>query len=133
MKKKVFTVGVFDYLHIGHVNLIKRAKEIGDYLIVAVQESDVVQQFKPDAELLYTTEERVFMVESLRYVDEVITYQSVDTIVPIVDFDVFAIGPDQNHDGFQKAVKWCREHGRDVVVIPRTEGISSSQLRNKDL
>ncbi|MBR1800293.1 MAG: adenylyltransferase/cytidyltransferase family protein [Bacteroidaceae bacterium] len=131
--KKVFTVGVFDYLHIGHVNLIKRAKEIGDYLTVAVQESDVVQQFKPDAELLYSTDERAFMVESLRYVDEVITYQSVDTIVPKIDFDVFAIGPDQNHDGFLKAVRWCREHGRDVVVIPRTEGISSSQLRNKDI
>lgn len=127
--KKIFTVGVFDYLHIGHVNMLQRAKSLGDYLIVAVQEDEVVKKYKPDAELLYSTEERLFMIRALKYVDEAITYEAVDTIVPAVDFDVFAIGPDQNHEGFQQAIKWCKTHGKDVVIIPRTEGISSSQLR----
>jgi glycerol-3-phosphate cytidylyltransferase-like family protein len=45
------------------------------------------------------------------------------------DFDVFAKGPDQTHAGFQRAVEWCKANGKDVVVIPRTEGISSTMLR----
>ena len=46
-----------------------------------------------------------------------------------IDFDVFAKGPDQTHAGFQRAVQWCEENGKTVVVIPRTEGISSTMLR----
>ena len=128
--RRVLTVGVFDYLHIGHVNFLKHAKEFGDYLIVAVQVSELVNRYKPDAVLLYGTDERIFMVGSLRYVDEVVTYEAVDEIVKSIDFDVFAMGPDQNHAGFQRAIKWCEEHDKEIVVIPRTEGISSSQLRS---
>jgi glycerol-3-phosphate cytidylyltransferase len=71
------------------------------------------------------------MVQSIRYVDEVVIYEDVDTIVKEVDFDIFVTGPDQIHDGFQRAMQWCREHGKQVVVLPRTEGISSSQLKTK--
>jgi glycerol-3-phosphate cytidylyltransferase len=71
------------------------------------------------------------MVQSIRYVDETVVYEDVDTIVKEVDFDIFVTGPDQVHDGFQRAMQWCREHGRQVVVLPRTEGISSSQLKTK--
>ena len=127
--KKVFTVGVFDYLHIGHVKLMKRAKEYGDFLIVAVQDSNIVLKYKPEAQLLYSTDERIFMVNSIRYVDQVVTYEAVDDIVKELDFDVFVVGPDQNHEGFQKAMKWCRENGRVVEVLPRTEGISSSLIK----
>lgn len=129
--KKVFTVGVYDYLHIGHVNLFSRAKALGDYLIVAVQDSKQILKYKPDTTILYNTEERMYMVQSIRYVDETVVYEDVDTIVKEVDFDIFVTGPDQVHDGFQRAMQWCREHGRQVVVLPRTEGISSSQLKTK--
>ena len=47
-----------------------------------------------------------------------------------LDFDIFAKGPDQTHDGFKRAVEWCENHGKKVVVIPRTEGISSTLLRD---
>lgn len=127
--KKVLTVGVYDLLHIGHVLLFKNAKALGDYLIVAVQESDFILKYKPQTKMVYNTVERMFMVGSLKYVDEVITYQDVDRLMEIVDFDIFAKGPDQNHAGFQKAVEWCKSHGKEVVVVPRTEGISSSQIR----
>ena len=63
--------------------------------------------------------------------DEVIIYQDVDTIIPAVDFDVFAIGGDQVHAGFQRAVKWCEEHGKEVVRVPRTPGICSSQIKTQ--
>lgn len=129
--KRVLTVGVYDLLHIGHVNLFRRAKTFGTTLIVAVQESEVVVNYKPDARLVYSTEERMYMVKAIRYVDEVITYQAVDDIVKIVDFDILITGPDQNHQGFQKAIHWCKEQGKVHIVIGRTEGISSSWLKEQ--
>ena len=129
MMKTVFTVGVFDLLHVGHILLFKHAKELGDRLVVAVQNDDVILKYKPEAEMVNTTEERLFMVKSIRYVDQIVTYDDVDEIVKKIDFDIFAVGPDQSHEGFQRAIRWCEEHGKEVVTIPRTEGISSSMLR----
>lgn len=129
--KKVLTVGVYDLLHIGHVNLFRRARAVGDRLMVAVQESEVVLKYKPEEKLVYSTEERMYMVKAIRYVDEVITYRAVDDIVKTADFDIFVTGPDQNHAGFQKAIQWCKEHGKEHVVLPRTEGISSSWLKEQ--
>ena len=129
--KKVLTVGVYDLLHIGHVNLFRRARAEGEYLIVAVQESEVVLKYKPEVKLVYSTEERMYMVKAIRYVDKVITYKAVDDIVKTADFDIFVTGPDQNHDGFQKAIRWCKEHGKKHIVLPRTEGISSSWLKEQ--
>ena len=80
--------------------------------------------------MVYTTEERLFMVSSVRWVDEVVTYQDVDVDIQKIQFDVFAKGPDQQHEGFQRAVKWCEENEKQVVTIPRTEGISSTMLRD---
>ena len=128
--KKVITVGVFDYFHLGHLRLFENAKALGDYLIVAVQDGDLILKTKPNAQVLYTTEQRVHMIESLRVVDEVIVYQDVDTTLPQVDFDIFAKGPDQVHAGFQRAVAWCEEHGKEVEILPRTPGISSSDIKH---
>jgi glycerol-3-phosphate cytidylyltransferase len=127
--KTVLTVGVYDLLHIGHVELFRKAKGLGDRLVVAVQDSEVVLKYKPEAQMVYSTEERMYMVRSIRYVDEVVVYKGVDDIVKEVDFDIFVSGPDQKHEGFQLAMKWCREHGKEVIVLPRTEGISSSSLK----
>lgn len=128
--KKVLTVGVYDMLHIGHVLLFMKAKELGDELIVAVQDGDVVLKYKPDTKMIYTTEERLYMVSSIKYVDKVTTYKDIDVDIQKIDFDIFAKGPDQTHDGFKRAVEWCENHGKKVVVIPRTEGISSTLLRD---
>lgn len=128
--KKVLTVGVYDLLHVGHIELFRHAKELGDYLIVAVQDSDEVLKYKPEANLVYSTEERCYMVKAIRYVDEVVVYKGVDDIVKEVDFDVFAKGPDQSHAGFQRAVEHCKENGKEVVVLPRTQGISTSKLKS---
>ena len=127
--KTVLTVGVYDMLHIGHILLFKRAKELGDKLIVAVQDSDVILKYKPGTNMIYTTEERMYMVSTIKYVDEVVVYRDVDKDIQNIEFDVFAKGPDQIHEGFQRAIKWCEDHDKEVVVIPRTEGISSSLLR----
>lgn len=128
--KTILTVGVYDMLHIGHILLFKRAKELGDRLIVAVQDGDVILKYKPGTKMVYTTEERVYMVSCIKYVDEVVAYRDVDKDIQHFDFDVFAKGPDQVHEGFQRAVRWCKENNKEVVVIPRTEGISSTMLRD---
>lgn len=127
--KTILTVGVYDMLHIGHILLFKHAKELGDKLIVAVQNGDYILKYKPGTQMVYTTEERMFMVSAIKYVDEVVVYRDVDKDIQEIDFDVFAKGPDQMHDGFQRAVEWCKANGKDVVIIPRTEGISSTMLR----
>lgn len=129
--KRVLTVGVYDLLHKGHVELFRRAKGLGDYLIVAAQDGDFILKYKPKAKVLNSTEDRKYMIKSIRYVDEVITYEDVDEIVKKVEFDVFVTGPDQCHSGFQKAVRWCEEHGKEHIVLARTDGVSSSELKAK--
>lgn len=126
---KVLTVGVFDFFHYGHYKLFENAKKCGDYLIVAVQDGDYILKYKPDANVLYTTEQRLELVGALRSVDEVVVYYDVDQIVKEVDFDIFAVGGDQNHAGFMRAIEWCKEHGKEVVRLPRTQGISSSDIK----
>ena len=130
--KKILTVGVYDMLHLGHILLFQHAKEIvgeDGYLIVAVQDGNFILKYKPNAKMICTTEERLYMVNSIRYVDEVCVYRDVDLDIKNIDFDIFVKGPDQNHAGFQRAVEWCKQNGKEVIVIPRTEGISSSMLR----
>lgn len=131
--KTILTFGVYDMLHIGHILLFKHAKELFPNeeckLIVAVQDGDYILKYKPGIKMVYTTEERMFMVSSVRWVDEVTLYQDVDVDIQKIKFDVFAKGPDQNHAGFQRAVEWCENNGKDVIIIPRTEGISSTLLR----
>ena len=131
--KTLLTFGVYDMLHIGHILLFKHAKELFPdeecRLIVAVQDGDYILKYKPQAKMVYSTEERMFMVSSVRWVDEVVTYKDVDIDIQSIKFDVFAKGPDQNHAGFQRAVNWCEDNGRQVIIIPRTEGISSTMLR----
>ncbi len=127
--KTALTFGVYDMMHIGHILLFKRAKEQGEKLIVAVQDGDFILKYKPDTRIIYTTEERLYMVSTIRYVDEVVTYQDVDKDIQHIAFDVLVLGQDQNHAGFQRAIEWCRQHGKEVVRLPRTEGISSTLLR----
>ena len=67
---KILTFGVYDYFHLGHLRLFKQCKAYADYLIVAVQDGNYIKKFKPDAKVLYTTEERVEMLEALRIVDK---------------------------------------------------------------
>lgn len=129
LTKTVLTFGVYDMLHIGHILLFKRAKEIGSRLIVAVQDGDYIQKYKPGTQMIYTTEERLYMVSTIKYVDEVITYTDVDKDIQKVSFDVLVKGEDQIHNGFQRAIKWCKENGKEVVTLSRTEGISSTMLR----
>lgn len=130
--KKVFLVGVFDLLHFGHFELFRRAKALagpGGKLTVAVQDDEFVLKYKPTANIVIPLENRISMIETLRTVDRVVIYTDVDKIVKELAFDVFVVGGDQTHAGFQRAIEWCKENGREVVRLSRTPGVSSSKLR----
>lgn len=130
MINKILTFGVYDYFHLGHLRLFKQCKEYADYLIVAVQDGNYILKYKPDAKVLYSTDERIEMLEALRIVDEVITYEqvSVDTIKKI-DFDILALGEDHRGGRFDEVENWCNEHGKRIVRLKRTPGICSSQIK----
>ena len=84
---KILTFGVFDYFHLGHLRLFKQAKNYADYLIVAVQDGDYIKKFKPNAQIFYSTAERVEIIKALRIVDEVIVYSTVGgEVLEKIDF-----------------------------------------------
>ena len=126
---KVLTVGVFDYFHYGHLKLFERAKALGDHLTVAVQRTEEIRKTKPDAKILYTLEQRMEIVGATKFVDAVVPYSQIADDIKNIDFDIFAIGEDQNHAGFQSAVKWCEENGKKVVLMTRTPGICSTDIK----
>lgn len=128
--KKVITFGVFDYFHYGHLRLFEQAKINGDYLIVAIQDEAYIRKYKPDAKIFYTNEQRNALIRALRIVDETVFYTDVDVTIKEIDFDVFAVGEDQDHVGFQNAIKYCEENQKSVVRMMRTPGICSSEIKN---
>lgn len=127
--KKVLTVGVYDYFHLGHLRLFYQAKEHGDYLIVAVQDEAYIRKYKPQTSILYSTSQRVEIISALSIVDEVKVYSDIDKSISEIDFDVFAVGEDQSHDGFIRAIEWCKKNGKKVVRLKRTPGISSLTIK----
>lgn len=127
---KILTFGVYDYLHLGHLRLFKQCKKYGDYLIVAVQNGDYIRKFKPNAKVLYSTDERVEMLEALRIVDEVVVYDtvSIDALEKI-DFSILALGEDHKGGRFDEVEEWCNQNGKKVVRLKRTPGICSSDIK----
>ena len=123
-------------MHFGHYELFRRAKDLagpGGSLTVAIQEDAVVTKYKPNTKLVYDWQTRAKMVSALRYVDEVVPYGDIDVSIKNIDFDLWAVGGDQNHEGFLRAIKWCKENGKECVRLDRTKGISSSQIRDRGL
>ncbi len=127
---KILTFGVYDYFHLGHLRLFKQCRKFADYLIVAVQDGEYILKYKPDARIMYSTEERVEMIEALRTVDEVIVYDSVcSKTLEKIDFDILALGEDHRGGRFEEVEKWCNEHGKRVIRMKRTPGICSSMIK----
>jgi glycerol-3-phosphate cytidylyltransferase len=125
--KKVITYGTFDLLHWGHINLLKRAKQLGDHLTVAIS-SDEFNALK-NKKSYHSFENRKMILESIRYVDEVIAEDNWEQkISDVVDNDihVFVMGDDWKGK-FDFLQDYC-----EVVYLPRTIGISTTKIK-KDL
>jgi len=132
--KTVITYGVFDYFHLGHLRLFKNIrKTVGEpcRLIVAMQSDEQIMRAKPTAKPVYSTAERIEMLSSIREIDEVVIYNLVDEDLKLRDFDILAVGPDQNSEYVVRGKYWALENGKQIVMIPRTEGISSTMLKKQ--
>lgn len=124
--KKVITYGTFDLFHVGHLNLLKRAKELGDYLIVAVSSDEF--NLGKNKVCKINDQDRMQIVEAIRYVDHVILETSWEQKIKDVQelgVDVFVMGDDWEGK-FDFLKEYC-----EVVYLPRTQGISSTQLKEE--
>ena len=127
--KRVITYGTYDLLHYGHINLLRRAKALGDYLIVVLS-SDEFNWNEKHKKTYFTYEQRKQLLESIRYVDLVIpetNWQQKRTDVHEYHIDTFVMG-----DDWKGKFDFLKEEGVEVVYLPRTPEISSSQMK-KDL
>lgn len=125
--RRVITYGTFDLLHYGHINLLRRAKEQGDYLIVALSTDEFNWDMK-QKKSYFSYEERKAMLEAIRYVDLVIpeeNWEQKKTDVGKYDVDVFVMGNDwEGHFDFLK--EQC-----EVVYLPRTPEISTTKIKKE--
>lgn len=125
-----YTTGVFDMFHIGHLNILKRSKELCETLIVGVSTDDLVATYKKKKPII-PFEERIEIIKAIKYVDKVIPQTSMDKMEAwkVLHFDVLFHGSDwQNSDMYNKIIKDFEKVNVDVVFIKHTEGVSSTLL-----
>ena len=125
--KRVITYGTFDLLHYGHINLLRRAKQLGDYLIVALS-TDEFNRDKKHKQCYFYYEKRKTLLEAIRYVDLVIPEESWEQKVTDIHeyhIDVFVIG-----DDWKGKFDFLQKEGAQVVYLERTPEISTTQIKN---
>lgn len=128
-----YTSGVFDMFHIGHLNLLKRAKERCDYLIVGVSTDEVVQSYKHKTPII-PFEQRIAIVGALKCVDEVIPQHTMDKLEmwKLKHFDIMFHGDEwRGTDLYNKYEEDFKKVDVTIVYLSHTDGISSSMLREK--
>ena len=125
--KKVITYGTFDLLHYGHINLLKRAKSLGDYLIVGLS-TDEFNNKEKNKECYFDYENRKSLLDAVRYVDCVIPENNWEQKISDIqkyNVDVFVIG-----DDWKGKFDYLKDSGVEVVYLPRTKEISTSKIKD---
>ena len=125
--KKVITYGTFDLLHYGHINLLRRAKSLGDYLIVGLSTDEFNNKDK-NKECYFDYENRKSLLDAVRYVDLVIPEKNWEQKISDIqkyNIDVFVIG-----DDWKGKFDYLKDFGVEVVYLPRTKEISTSKIKN---
>jgi len=125
--KKVITYGTFDLLHYGHINLLRRAKTLGDYLIVGLS-TDEFNNKEKNKECYFDYENRKLLLDAVKYVDLVIpeeTWEQKISDIQKYNVDVFVIG-----DDWKGKFDYLEDIGIEVVYLPRTKEISTTKIKN---
>ena len=125
--KKVITYGTFDMLHYGHINLLRRAKELGDYLVVVLSTDEFNWNMK-QKKCYFSYEQRKQLLEAIRYVDLVIPEENWEqkvTDAKEYHIDTFVIG-----DDWTGKFDFLKDQGVEVVYLPRTPEISTTQIKS---
>ena len=125
--KRVITYGTFDMLHYGHINLLKRAKNLGDYLVVVLS-TDEFNWNKKQKKCYFSYEERKLLLESIRYVDLVIpeeNWEQKKNDIKKYEIDTFVMG-----DDWKGKFDFLKNENVDVVYLSRTPEISTTQIKS---
>ncbi len=125
--KKVITYGTFDLLHYGHINLLKRAKSLGDYLIVGLS-TDEFNNIEKNKESYFDYENRKSLLDAVKYVDLVVPEENWEQKISDIqkyNVDVFVIG-----DDWKGKFDYLKDFGVEVVYLPRTKEISTSKIKD---
>jgi|TARA_B100000902_G_C26557294_1_gene550159 glycerol-3-phosphate cytidylyltransferase len=125
-----YTTGVFDLFHVGHLNILRRAKDKCDKLIVGVTTDELLRVYKNKSPII-PFEERISIVKSIKYVDEVVPQEDMDKIShwEKLKFNVVFVGDDwQNTDKWNKIESDFNKIGVNVVYFPYTKGTSSTLI-----
>ncbi len=128
-----YTTGVFDLFHVGHLNILQKAKEQCEYLIVGVSTDALVMEYK-DRVPVIPEEERMAIVEGIKYVDQVVPQVNRDkySAWESIKFDVMFVGDDwKGNHLFEQVEKKFNQVGVDVVYFPYTKGVSSTIVKEK--
>lgn len=131
--KVVYTSGSWDLLHLGHINMIRRSRELGDRLVVGVSTDELIEAYKGMKPII-PFEERLELVRALRWSDEVVVQHELVPI-PILQehrVSVVTIGDDwvgKHLDGLE----WMKTHGGEVVYLSYTPGVSTTSIKKKIL
>jgi glycerol-3-phosphate cytidylyltransferase len=130
-----YTTGVYDMFHIGHLNILKKAKEQCDYLIVGVSTDELVYKSKNKYPII-PFEERMEIIKAIRYVDKVVPQENKDKMAAYekYKFDAMFVGDDwKGSELFTKCEQELKKKGSTVVYFPYTKSTSSTILREKVL
>jgi glycerol-3-phosphate cytidylyltransferase len=124
----VFTSGTFDLFHLGHVNLLRRSKALGDYLIVAVSTDELIASYKGVAPII-PFRDRMRMVASCRYVDKVVKQTVLTDVRQLKRYkvNIVTLGSDWR-DKYLEGIEWMKTHGK-VVFLPYTQGVSTTSIK----
>ena len=128
-----YTAGTYDMFHVGHLNIIKRAKENCDFLIVAVSTDELVKEYKNKLPVV-PFEERKAIVESIKYVDKVVTQETMNKMNAFekYKFNAMFVGDDwKGTEKWNNLEKEFASVGVDIIYFPYTKGTSSTILREK--
>jgi glycerol-3-phosphate cytidylyltransferase len=125
-----YTAGVFDLFHIGHLNILRRAKEMCEYLIVGVSTDELVLSYKHKKTII-PFEDRRTIVEAIRYVDEVVPQENRDKVAALdkLSFDAMFVGDDWKGSAlFIEVENMFKNKGVDLIYLSHTDGISTTIL-----
>ena len=129
----VYIPGVWDLLHVGHVRILKAARKLGDRLVVGVPSDDVVELDK-GAQPVITLEDRLTMLRALACVSVAIPYYRLEFLTHLhrVRPDILVVGEEWGHETRHTgAVEWCHDSGCRIVRLPRHQGCSTTQIKER--
>lgn len=131
-KKIVFTNGCFDIIHYGHIGLLRKAKQLGDYLIVGINSDSSIKKLKGNERPIFKLQNRNEVLEAIKYIDHIIDFDELtpNNIIKLIQPDIHVKGGDYINKWMPEK-EWIETHGGHVILIPLTEGVSTTKIIEK--